>query len=109
MKEVESLDLFTAALWPTRTRTEDPLPSHQAEKEMRESGAMNAQRQAVLAYVRMYPGDTAREYDAAKILPEGAFHRRLVELMRVGLVRRGEPRKCRVGNRSAHTWLPVER
>jgi len=90
-----------------RSRGSDPETSRLAEKHMVESGSLGEQRKRVLAYVRMYPGDTAREYDLSN-LTSGAFHRRLVELERMGLVRRGGPRKCSVGGRMAHTWYPKE-
>lgn len=90
-----------------RSRSSDPETSHLAEKHMKESGAVNAQCRYALNTVRAMPGKTAREYGDTSY-NEGIFHRRLVELERKGLVRRGEPRKCRISGRQAHTWYPTE-
>ncbi len=94
------------------SRASDPATSHQAEQHLRESGKLAQQQKDVLWYVKQYPGNTAREYQAENegmrsSPPEGVFRRRLVELERAGLVRRGEPRKCRCGGRQAATWWPV--
>jgi hypothetical protein len=88
-----------------RTRSTDPDTSRQAELFMRSSGLMNEQQADVLRVVRFRPGETAREYQATNAV-EGMFHRRLIELLRKGLVRRGEVRTCRVGGRKAATWYP---
>ncbi len=89
-----------------RTRSTDPATSREAEAHMRESGKLAKQQRLALNHVLLNPGYTAREYEFADGLA-GIFHRRLVELERMGRVRRGEPRKCRVGNVRAATWWPV--
>lgn len=91
-----------------RTRSGDPETSHEAEAFMRKSGAIRAQYREVLAFVRSIPGLTAREYDERVGAFRGIYHRRLVEMERIGMVRRGEVRKCSRGGRSAATWYPVE-
>ena len=92
--------------WP-RSRASDPETSHDAERYMRVSGTLAAQQWEVLWNVRDKPGQTAREYDSDDIFPGGVYHRRLVELERKGLVRRGTVRRCRVGGRNAATWYPT--
>lgn len=91
-----------------RSRGSDPETSRLAEKDLRASGRLSEQRRIILQAVAADPGCTAREYDESEPFSEGMFHRRLVELERLGLVRRGEPRVCRIGNKLAHTWMPVE-
>lgn len=95
---------------PPRTRATDPVTSHLAEKHMRESGKLNEQQERVRLRVLMDPGLTAREYQADPMFPnspEGMFRRRLCELVRKGLVRVGELRKCRVGGKLSQTYWPV--
>lgn len=99
-----------------RTRTGDPRTSHEAEAFMRKSGRMKEQQRIVLEMVRKFPGQTAREYQGYPgfddpCAPEGIFRRRLVELERDGLVRRGEVREQRYvsggSKRRAATWYPA--
>ena len=62
-----------------------------------------------LGYVSENPGSTANEL--AKVAGDRDIRkigRRLPELERFGLVRRGEPRPCKVTNRNASTWYPAE-
>lgn len=108
-------ECFTHGLCPCvtdvpRTRNSDPSTSHEAEAFMRSSGKLNAHQDYVLSDVKDFPGYTARELDHRQGPAQGSgmFHRRLVELERKGLVRRGEARKCRIGSTRAATWYPVE-
>ena len=91
----------------TRARATDPETSHAAAEEVRASGAALAQRAAVLAAVRSAPGLTsdelADEIGADRHMPA----RRLIELERGGLVRRGSARPSRLTNRAGLTWWPT--
>lgn len=91
------------------SRATDPATSREAERFMRESGRLAAQHRQVLHILTNYPGHTAREYDDGGYLgTTGIFHRRLVELLRLGKVRQGEPRKSKGSRCRAATWWPLE-
>ena len=61
-----------------------------------------------LAAVRANPGLTQLELDTNYRHSTRVFGRRLNEVAKRGLIRRGEKRKCRVSGRLAETWWPVE-
>lgn len=91
-------------------RASDPVTSHEAADRALASGAVPSQREAVLRFVRGRPGATATEL--ARLLHHETNHitcRRLPELERRGLVRRGPARVCQVTNFKAATWFPTER
>jgi hypothetical protein len=50
------------------------------------------------------PGLTAREIDDRTGIKA---HKRLPELREAGLIANGPSRRCRVTNRRAMTWLPI--
>lgn len=102
-------DLF--ADYP-RARESDPVSSHLAAREVKESGRLGKQQCAVLEAVRAWPGRTSAEL-AAKLAPDNWFSlrhmvaRRLPELEPVH-VRKGVMRECTKTHRKAVTWFPVE-
>jgi hypothetical protein len=60
----------------------------------------------VLGIVRDHPGLTANEL--AQFVGVGdvrKINRRLPELLEMGKVRRGEPRKCSVSGKQCHVWF----
>jgi len=86
-------------------RASDPQTSHEAADRALASGAVYGQRAAVLGAVKRRPGATAGEL--ARDLGHATNHvtcRRLPELRARGLVRRGDPRKCRVTGFRCATW-----
>lgn len=95
-----------------RSRTLDPLPSHEAEAYMKKSGKLGEHQQIAFAYVRQYPGSTSTElqdrFDKSATSSNVKFHKRLVEVERAGLIRRGEARKSFGTGCRAATWNVVE-
>jgi hypothetical protein len=101
---VTQLELFDAA--PKARRT-DPITSHLAAAEAERNGTIGHQQEIVAELVRKHPGNTSAELawsEDAKGLDRYAIARRLPELERLGLVRKGEPRICSESGRLAMTW-----
>jgi hypothetical protein len=95
----------------TRARSSDPDTSVEAAHELVSSGRLNSQCRAVLDALRRLDGSTSAELGQTIDLGENSRHvagRRLPDLERRGLVRRGDPRKCRATGRRALTWWVVE-
>ena len=102
------------------SRATDPASSHMAEAEINQ-GTRQSDCDFILSLVRKYPGETARElsghtgrhYDSYRIFAairkadRYTVSRRLPDLEKRGLVRKGEIRKCRVGGRASVVWWPV--
>lgn len=89
-------------------RRTDPATSHEAARLVEASGRAAAQRTACLDEVRRRPGQTAAEVAQALGLERHAPSRRLPELERAGLVRRGQVKKqCTVMGTAAMTWWPL--
>jgi DNA-binding MarR family transcriptional regulator len=66
-------------------------------------------RERVLAIVASRPGHTATELARKMgVMDPRTPNRRLPELERAGLVRRGPRRLCRVTNTKAATWWPTK-
>ncbi len=68
------------------------------------SGKLRTQRQATLEAVRRHPGATHGELGRFMGVDWFIPARRLSELEREGLVRKGEPRVCRVKGTKCLTW-----
>ena len=91
---------------PPRSRTTDPDTSHKAEREMRQSGALGKQAQAVFDLVSARPGHTTWELANGDALMERRIGRRLADLEHKGLTRKGGSRTCAVGQRTCTIWFP---
>ncbi len=106
----EQLPLFRGAEPPQpRTpaaRTGDPWTSHVAAREVTKNGIRDGQARDVLFALREKPGATTAELAKRSGIDRHAVARRMPELEKLELVRRGEPRKCRATERSALTWWP---
>lgn len=89
-----------------RARTTDPQTSHEAAHFI-EVTAAPSQRVRALGWVKVYPGLTCSEYAAAMELDRAALSKRLPELERDGLIRKGTP-KLGLGKVKESTWWPVE-
>lgn len=92
---------------PPLFRRNDPATSREAGEHMIESGKLAEAQSRVLEMVRRAPGltslmlaEVAGEWDPRVI------NRRLPELERLGLVRRGEAKRQGTGRRAV-TWWPV--
>lgn len=90
-------------MW-AKARRGDPETSHQAAREMEDSGRAHGQRALCLEEVKRRPGQTAAEIAAALGLERHVPSRRLPELRAAGLIRNGPARECRVMRRSSLTW-----
>lgn len=96
-------DLFSYA-----SRATDPATSHEAERDITASGARAQMAATALRLVREHPGLTSNELEALVGVSDGRIRKRLVELEREGLVRRGEARVSRVSGKRNQTWYAVE-
>lgn len=88
-------------------RATDPESSHLAAEGVTANGQRGAQQQAVLAAVRRWPGLTSAELAQRMGVSRYVPGRRLSELETAQKVRKGEIRRCAIGNRSAVTWWPA--
>lgn len=88
-------------------RRMDPVPSFVAAERHQRSGGWVRQKSAVLAALRQHPGATSAELAATiggdRYIPS----RRLPDLEREGLVKRGSDRLCKVTGQACITWWPV--
>lgn len=84
-------------------RNTDPVTSRLAAEHMVVSGKLSNQHIETLKLVRANPGMTSEELAMRGILDRYQLARRLPELERDGLVRKGPVRKSAHG-RMAHTW-----
>lgn len=96
-------DLFTHH---PRARRRDPSTSHLAALEVTESGRASEQAAVVLDVVSRYPGLCSVEMTGYCDLERHQIARRLPELERDGLVRKGAPRTP-LGGRPGVTWYPA--
>lgn len=88
-------------------RRHDPETSKQAAEAVTASGKRDQQAANVLAAVREFPGRTSAEMAHDDVFDRYVAARRLPELERLGLVRRGAPRACSTTGKSATTWWPT--
>lgn len=90
---------------PPRARRSDPITSKLAAHGVRRKA--EAQQQMVLRAVRERPGHTSLELVEWTGLDRHTIARRLPEIEKRGLIRRGSVRECRCGHRPALTWYPA--
>jgi hypothetical protein len=98
-------DTLAARIGARRT---DPATSFAAAVELVSSGELGRQQGESLVLVRSWPGLTTWEMAGGDAVCRYMLNRRLPELVRKGLVKRGEPRPCRYSRRPSLTWWPVE-
>lgn len=82
----------------------DPQTSIEAARDFAQSGKCETHRQMCLEAVRRCPGGTHSEIATVTALDWLQVARRLPELERAGLVRKGEPRTCAVKGSKCCTW-----
>lgn len=83
---------------------DDPETSREAGERLRASGKLTGQRKAVLEALRERNGSTHAELGAFMGTHWLTAARRLPELERAGLVRKGEPRICTIKGSRCTTW-----
>ena len=96
---------------PARARNSDPETSHEAASRHNRSGKSKANCEIVLALVRAWPGMTSVELHGTQVdscLERHEVSRRLSDLERKGLVRKGPEKVCEVKGTSMVTWCPTE-
>lgn len=96
---VDDLPLFL----PPRARATDPHTSKLAGEQIVRSGKIGEQHRFVLAALQASPGRTALELDRLN-RTDRVFGRRLSELERFGLVKRGAARRCEISGKLSITW-----
>ena len=85
-------------------RSTDPVTSHLAASNVSKTGSAARWQRVALDLIRRRPGMTARELENAGGYENGQIRKRLAEVMRGGLIRKGTARTCRVSGRQAATW-----
>lgn len=88
-------------------RNTDPDTSHEASRDLVDSGTQAHQQAQVAAAVRRHPGLTSRELADASSMDRHKVARRLPELEADGVVVHGAPRVCKLSGKRCQTWLPV--
>src|SRR5215469_10013904 len=78
-----------------------------SRREMERTGRRASQSEAVLEMVKRHPRRTSLELSRLSQLDRYTVSRRLPELERRGLIRRGVIRDCTVNGRPMLTWEPV--
>lgn len=85
-------------------RNTDPITSHIAAEVNVMSGRRKAQQALTVAAVLAYPGSTSRELHEITGIDRHVLARRLPELERRGMIKRGVSRICKYGIGPAVTW-----
>ena len=93
---------------PPIARNSDPATSHRAAEEITSDGTRSRMMQVALDAVRRHPGRTSNELEAITGHGDGKIRKRLADLEKDGLVRKGEVRKSEVSGKNCHVWLLVE-
>ena len=88
-------------------RNTDPDTSHEAARNLVDSGARAQQQAQVASAVRQYPGLTSRELAFSAGLDRYMVARRLPELEAEGVAVHGAPRICSMSRKRCQTWLPM--
>lgn len=91
-------------------RRSDPATSHAAAEEHASTGRLESNRKRVLDLVVEYPRRTAVElfHLAGETIERHEVSRRLADLTKLGRVRKGPARVCRVNDRRMSTWEATE-
>ena len=89
----------------TLAREDDPEPSKVAARSA--ANRLGKQQDSTLNAVAAMPGSTAWELAGGNVTLRYLYNRRLPELVMNGVVRRGEPRACRITGTEQTTWWPT--
>lgn len=96
------MDQLALSITPA-SRATDPAPSHEAEREINDTGLRGRQQRLVRSLVQRYPGRTSRELARCAGIDRYMVARRLPEI-EPAHVKKGEARRCEIGGRNASTW-----
>lgn len=94
------------ALWSGLARATDPATSKAAAEKI--APKLGDLQRAVLELVRSMPGRTRNELAQAMNWHPSEVSKRLPELERNGLIRRGTERVCSVTGRACATWTATD-
>jgi hypothetical protein len=100
------LSLDDALAARVRCHRQDPITSFHAVSALITSGQLNRQQGDALRRVRERPGLTSYELADGDLALRHRLNRRLPELVRMGLVVKGEARACRYAKGQSLTWWP---
>lgn len=89
--------------FPPASRASDPATSRQAEAKITHSGQRQSQADMVAELVKRYPGRTTAELALLGPFDRYQVARRMADLIAVGRVTRGTPRRCETNGTNAHT------
>lgn len=90
-----------------RARSNDPESSQDAAQHMTDSGEVSRQARECLAFLQRHPGKTTAELgDLHDTYDRYVFARRMADLAKHGLARKGKKRVCKIG-RPAQPWWPI--
>lgn len=109
--DMESSAYGVIPVGPARARNSDPETSHEAASRHNRSGKSKANCEIVLALVRAWPGMTSVELHGTQVdscLERHEVSRRLSDLERKGLVRKGPEKVCEVKRTKMVTWWVKE-
>ena len=82
----------------------DPATSHEAEEHVNTSGIRDGHARVVFEALRRHEGATSAELASYAGVDRYVTGRRLPDLEKLGLVRKGESRRCRAARKNAITW-----
>lgn len=91
-----------------RSRTQDPQTSHDAAEWMEEDGKCDGMRAIVFGMIQQHPKHTAGEIAAVEGVPREKIAKRFRELERLGAIRAGVARPCKISGRPCLTWYAVK-
>jgi len=86
----------------------DPISSYRAGDRALRSGKLKGQMRAVLSALQQNPGLTSAELAMVMDCDRHQPARRLANLERSGLVRRGRLKMCQVCQTLCLSWWPIE-
>jgi len=90
------------------SKTNDPITSYEAAESIRCSGKAETQRSIVLRYLRKHGPATSGELGMLVGGDRYCCHRRLPELVVIGLVERTGYRRCRVTKKRCLVWSAIK-
>lgn len=90
------------------SRRTDPATSHKAAKEFVASGARESHQSLILDVIRETPGETFSEIVEVLGVEGSVVNKRLPEMCRKGMIRKGADRACRTNGKEKATYWPVE-
>jgi predicted HTH transcriptional regulator len=95
------------SLFDFAVRSTDPETSKMAESAITKDGTRSRACEVAYGLVVETPGLTANEYEASIGVQDGRIRKRLNDLLKAGLVRKGPVRASTVSGKQNETWFPA--